>query len=163
MILYALLRPASRNLALLAAFLRLAWDIILGITDLTSFAALRLLGHDDYLKTFQPDQLYSLALLAMRLHGDGYRISLVFFGFACLVLGYLLCRARYFPKLLGVLMIIAGLCYLINSFATFLDAAFVATLFPAIFVPAFVAELSLALWLLVKGVDSARWGAAIDA
>ena len=157
-ILYALLRPVGRNVALLAAFLRLACDIILGVTDLASFAALRLVGHADYLKAFQPDQLHSLALLAMRLHGDGYRISLVFFGFACLALGYLLFRASYFPKFLGILMVGAGLCYLVYSFATFLNLGFAATLFPAIFVPAFIAELSLALWLLVKGVDAAKWG-----
>jgi hypothetical protein len=53
-------------------------------------------------------------------------------------------------------MAIAGVCYLINSFAHFLDAAFTDRLFPALFVPIFVAELSLCLWLIVKGVDVSR-------
>jgi hypothetical protein len=55
-------------------------------------------------------------------------------------------------------MAIAGICYLINSFSHFLAPAFAATLFPGLFVPIFVAELSLALWLTVKGVNVAKWG-----
>ncbi len=87
MLLYALLRPVDRNIALLAAFMRLASDVILAIASLSHFAALHLLGGSEYLKAFQPDQLQSLALLAMKLQGDGYAISLMFFGFACVSLG----------------------------------------------------------------------------
>jgi hypothetical protein len=159
MILYALLRPVDRNVALLAAFMRLACDVILAISSLSHFAALRLLGDADYLQTFRPDQLHTLALLAMKLHGDGYAISLVFFGFACLALGYLIFRSSYLPRTLGVLLAIAGAGYLINSFAHFLNPALAARLFDAVFIPIFVAELSLALWLLVKGVDTAKWEA----
>ncbi len=156
-ILYALLRPVDRNIALLAALMRLACDIILAISGLSHFAVLRLLGGSAYLETFSSDQLESLALLAMRLHGDGYGISLVFFSFACLALGYLIFRSGYLPRALGAVLAIAGVCYLLNSFAHFLAPAFAAALFPAIFVPIFVAELSLSLWLIVKGVDAVRW------
>ncbi len=157
MILYALLRPVDRNIALLAAFMRLACDIILAVASLSHFAALRLLGDADYLQTFPPDQRQTLALLALKLHGDGYAISLVFFGFACLSLGYLIFRSGYLPRTIGALLAIAGACYLINSFALFLAPAFAATLFPALFVPIFAAELSLTLWLIVRGVDAAKW------
>ena len=157
MILYALLRPVDRNIALLAAFMRLACDIILAVTGLSQFVALQLLGGADYLQTFQPDQLHALALLAMKLHGDGYAVSLVFFGFACFSLGYLIFRSSYLPRAIGALLVIAGACYLISSFAHFLDPAFAATMFPAIFVPVFIAELSLTLWLIVKGVDAVKW------
>ena len=156
-ILYALLRPVDGNVALLAAFMRLACDIILAVASLSHFAALRLLADADYLKTFQPDQLYTLTLLALTMHGDGYAISLVFFGFACLSLGYLIFQSGYLPRTIGALMVVAGPCYLFSSFAHFLTPGFAATLFPALFVPIFVAELSLALWLLVKGVDAAKW------
>ena len=157
-LLYALLRPVDRNIALLAAFMRLACDIILAVASLSHFAALQLLGGADYLKTFQPDQLHSLALLAMTLHGNGYAISLVFFSFACFSLGYLIFRSGYLPRTIGVLLVIAGVCYLINSFAHFLHPATGAALFNAgILLPCFVAELSLTLWLIVKGVDVAKW------
>ena len=156
-ILYALLRPVDRNIALLAAFMRLACILILAMASLSHFAALRLLGGADYLNTFQPDQLHSLALLAMRLHGDAYAISLVFFGFACLSLGYLVYKSSYLPRAVGALLVVAGCCYLINSFSHFLNLAFAATLTPVLLVPIFVAELSLTLWLIVKGVDAAKW------
>ena len=156
-ILYALLRPIDRNIALLAAFMRFACDIVLAVASLSHFAALKLFADAEYLNTFTPDQLHTLALLALKLHGDGYAISLVFFSFACLSLGYLIFRSGFLPRTIGALMAIAGVCYLINSFSHFLSPAFAATLFPGLFVPIFVAELSLALWLTVKGVNVAKW------
>lgn len=156
-ILYGLLRPVDRNIALLAAFMRLACDIVLAVASISHFAALRLLSDADYLKAFQPEQLHSFALLALKLHGDGYNISLVFFGFACLALGYLIFVSGYLPKIIGVFLSVAGVCYLFNSFALFLAPSFAGMLFPALFVPIFVAELSLAVWLLVKGVNVAKW------
>ena len=158
MLLYALLRPVDRNIALLAAFMRLACALILATASLSHFAALRLLGGSQYLETFQLEQLHSLALLAMNLHGDGYAIGLVFFGFACFALGYLIFRSGYLPRTIGVLMAVAGACYLINSFAHFLHPATGAALFNAgILLPCFVAELSLALWLLIRGVNVTKW------
>jgi len=156
-ILYALLRPVDRNIALLAAAMRFAADIILAVASLSHFAALRLLADADYLKAFPADQLHTLALLALKLQGDGYAICLLFFGFACLSLGYLVFSSRFLPRTIGALMAVAGVCYLINSFSHFLAPAFATTLFPALFVPMFIAELSLALWLIVKGVDVAKW------
>jgi hypothetical protein len=158
MLLYALLRPVDRNIALLAAFMRLACDLILATASLSHFAALHLLGDSEYLKTFQPDQLHGLALLAMKLHGDGYAVSLVFFGFACFSLGYLIFRSGYLPRTIGAFLAVAGACYLISSFAHFLFPATGAALLSAgILLPCFVAELSLTLWLLVKGVNVAKW------
>jgi hypothetical protein len=84
-------------------------------------------------------------------------MGLIFFGFECLVLGYLIFRSGYFPRILGVLMQIAGLSYLTNSFALLLAPAFAAKLVPAILLPALIGELSLCLWLLIKGVNAQRW------
>ena len=158
MLLYVLLRPVNRNLSLLAAWMRLACVVILAMSSLSHFAALRLVGGAG-LDALPSSEREALAALAMRLHGDGYAVSLVFFAFALLVLGHLVFRSGYLPKGLGVLLGIAGACYLVNSFAHFLAPAFGAALFPALFVPIFVAELSLSLWLIVKGVDVARWRA----
>jgi hypothetical protein len=159
MILYALLRPVDRNIALLAAFMRLACDIVLAVAGLSQFAALRLLGGAEFLKAFTSEQLQALALLILGIHGDGYAVSLVFFAFACLALGYLIYRSGYLPRTIGVLMTIAGICYLVSSFVHFLAPAWDADLLAPLFVPIFFAELSLTLWLLVKGVDMAKWEA----
>jgi len=157
MIFYVLLRPVNRNLALLAAFFNLVQSAILGANKLTLLVALFFLGSADYLKAFEPRQLHALAYLAIKTHGYGFGVGLLFFGCMCLVLGYLIRRSGYFPKILGVLMQIAGLCYLVNSFALLLSPTLANMLFPAILVPAFIGELSVCLWLLVKGVDVPRW------
>jgi hypothetical protein len=94
-------------------------------------------------------------------HRAPYKInSLVFFGPYCLLLGYLISRSTFLPRILGVLLMLAGLGWLIflsplgNHLSTYLQ------------VLGFLAELSLCLWLLVMGVDVQRWkeqaGAAIQ-
>lgn len=60
-------------------------------------------------------------------------------------------------------MQIAGLCYLTNSFALLLAPDFANRIFPAILLPAFIGELSLCLWLLVKGVDVPKWEERVKA
>jgi hypothetical protein len=156
-ILYELLRPVHRGLALLAALLRIANGAIFGLTAVCQVAALRLLKGGDTLSAFTTDQLQQLALLAMKLHGDGYAIALVFFGLSLLALGYLLMQSGYFPRLLGVLACIAGLGYVINSFVRFLAPGIAAQLGPSLLLPGFVAEVSLCLWLIFKGVDLSIW------
>ena len=162
-ILYALLRNAGRGVALLAALARVACDVVLAAASVAHFAALRLVSGGDALAALSPDERHALALLALRLHADAYAISLVFFGVACLALGLAVYRSGLLPRSLGALLGLAGACYLVNSFAYALAPALAARLFPAILVPAFVAELGLALWLVVKGVDGARWEARAPA
>lgn len=152
-IVYVLLRPVSRNLALVAIIFGLVQTAVLVVNKLTLLTPLFLLGGAGYLKVFEPQQLQTLAYLAVKAHGFGFGVGLIFFGVNCLVVGYLIFRSGYLPRFIGVLMGIAGLCYLTNSFSGLLAPAFAATLFPAILVPALVGELSFCLWLLVKGVN----------
>jgi hypothetical protein len=157
LIFYVLLRPVSKNLALLAAFFNLVSIAVEAACKLHLFAALFLLGGADYLRAFEPHQLHALAYLALKSHDRGFAISLVFFGWQCIVIGVLIFRSGYLPRILGVLMQIAGLCYLVNSFALFLSPGFAALLFPAIMIPAFVGESSVCLWFIVKGVNLPKW------
>ena len=153
-LLYALLRPVNRTVALPAAFMRLVSDIILAVVSVSHFATLRLLADTEYLKTFQPEQLQALALLALKLHGDGYNICLFFFGFACLALGYLIFRSTFLPRVLGVLLAISGLGFVARAFASVLAPAYAS---PFLLIPTAVAWLLLTLWLLVRGVDDPKW------
>ncbi len=157
LIFFVLLRPVSRDLALLAVFFNLVSVAVEAATDLNLVAALLPLGNAGYLRAFEPAQLYAMASLSVRSHSYGFGVALIFFGCECLVLGYLIFRSGYFPKTLGVLMQIAGLCYLANSFALLLAPNVANRLFPAILIPAFVGEASLCLWLLVKGVNLEKW------
>jgi hypothetical protein len=152
---YILLKPVSNALSLLAAFFRLGQAAILGINLLNLFFVLQLLSGADYLTVFGADQLQALVLLFLNGHSLGYAIGLVPFGLSLLVLGYLVFKSGYIPKILGVLLIVASLGYLIDSFASFLlpnydhyEAIFALV----VFLPAFIGELSMCLWLLIKGV-----------
>jgi Domain of unknown function (DUF4386) len=157
LILYVLTRPVSKDLALLAAFFNLISISIEAAYSLQLVEALFPLGNAGYLKAFAPAQLHAMASLSARSHVYGFGVALVFFGCFCLVIGYLIFRSGYLPKAVGVLMQIAGLCYLTNSFALVLAPSVADRIFAAIAVSAFVGEASLCLWLLVKGVDVERW------
>lgn len=148
---YVLLRPVSQTLSLMAAGFRLTGTAIYAVNLLNSFVALLLLSGAEYLSAFEPGQLQALALLFLEAHRHGYDLGLVFFGVHCLVLGYLLFKSDHFPKILGVLMGFAALGYLIGSFTLFLFPGYAAAIAP-IYVAPLIGELSLCLWLLVKGV-----------
>ena len=162
-ILYVLLRPVSRDLALLAVSFNLVSIAVEAANEQQLLAALFPLGSAAYLGAFRPEQLDAMASLSLQSYAHGFGVSLIFFGCECIVAGYLIFRSGYLPRVLGVLMALAGTCYLINSFALFVAPAVASRLFPAILLPAFVGELSLCLWLLVKGVNVERWKARAGA
>jgi hypothetical protein len=152
---YVLLKPVSRSLSLLAAFFRLAQAANLGINALNLFFGLQLLHGAGDVAAFSVDQLHDLALFFFNAHGVGYTISLVFFGFSILILGYLIFKSGYLPRILGILLIIASLGYLLDGFANVLlinYADYADILGAVVFGPALIAELTVALWLLIKGV-----------
>jgi len=123
LIFYVLLRPVNKNHALLAVLFNIVEFPIEAVSKLCLLAALFFSGSADYLKAFEPRQLHALVKISLKLHDYGFGIDLVFFGFACLVYGYLLFRSGYLPRTLGVLMAIAGLSYLANSFTLILAPA----------------------------------------
>ena len=153
LILFILLRPVSRDVALLAVFFNLISIAIEGMTALYLVASLVTMGNGG----FPPEQLQAMASSSIEMHSYGFGVALIFFGCECLILGYLIIRSGYLPKAVGALMQIAGLCYLTNSFSMILAPDFAKGLLPAILIPAFVGEASLCLWLLFKGVNVERW------
>jgi hypothetical protein len=157
-LLYVLLRPVSKTLSLIAASLRLvAHPAIASINLLNHFMALLLVSGADYVAVFEPDQMHALVLLFLNAHTYGYLIAGVFFGLHCFILGYLLFKSEFFPRLLGVLLVIASAGYLIESFGNFLFPGYEALLASIVGWSAGVAEVLLCLWLLVKGVNVEKW------
>jgi len=156
-ILYVLLRPFGRISALLMVVFSLIQDAVGALNQLNTYRPLQLLGNAAYLKVFSREQLEAMALLSLNSHSIGFAIALLFFGCSCLALGYLIYESDILPRALGVLITIAGVCYLVNSTAVILSPRWASMLFPLILVPAFIAELSLAVWLTVKGVNVAGW------
>ncbi|KIC89845.1 DUF4386 domain-containing protein [Flavihumibacter sp. ZG627] len=151
-ILYILLKDTSRNLSLLSTLFRLSSIIILSVAALTHYAALSFLKGSNYLDVFTSSQLNAFALLSIRLHGTGYNISLLFFGFHLIILGFLIYQSRLFKKFLGILLLIGGICYIANSFIWFLFPDLVKLIYPAIIIPCAIGEWIFCFWLLIKGV-----------
>lgn len=151
-LLYILFRDFSRNWSLLFTFFRLTSIIVLSVVSLTHYAALFFLKGANYLSVFNTEQLNAFALLSVKLHGSGYNISLLFFGIHLIILGYLICKSAYFPKIIGILLSIGGVCYYINSLIWFLFPSLVKFIYPAILLPCSIGELIFSLWLLIKGI-----------
>jgi hypothetical protein len=153
---YDLFRPVGRSLSLLAAFFSLVGIAVLAVNSLNHLAPLVFLGGSHYLSAFETTQLQTLALMSLKMHVRGYSIAGVFFGIYMLLLGYLIFRSGFLPRILGALMAVGGLSYLTNSFAIFLLPKLVAHL-PDIGMLGGIAELALCLWLMAMGVNVPKW------
>lgn len=152
---YILLKPVNKTIALIAAFSRLlAHPAIASINLLNHFIALELLSGADYLAAFDTNQLHALVLLFLDMHAVGYLIGGAFFGLHLFFLGYLLFKSALFPNVLGILIGLAAAGYIIESFGTFLFPKYKDVYTWLVTVPAVIGELSLALWLLIKGVKT---------
>ncbi|MDQ6629073.1 MAG: DUF4386 domain-containing protein, partial [Pseudomonadota bacterium] len=153
-----LLRPVSRALAQLATLLNIVQTSVLVANKLNLLTPVFLLGDAGNLgNAFPAAQLQALSLLAIESHAHGFAIGLVFFGFACLVRGFLIFKSGYLPRAIGLLLGLAGVSYLTNSLLLLLAPRLASAVFPGVLVPAFVGELSFCLWLIIKGVNSERW------
>lgn len=154
-LLYGLLKPVSKPLSLVAAFARLAMTILQGINLLNHFFVLLLVSGAGYLTVFAPEQLHALVLLFLNAHEQVVLIWGVAFGLHLLVLGYLVYQSGYLPKIVGGLLVIAGLCYFTQSFGNLLLPQSKA-LFASIGLLSTL-EIALPLWLLIKGVNIEQW------
>jgi hypothetical protein len=149
--LYRLLRPISKNLAVLMVMFLLAGVPIALLNKLNQFAALHLVSGADYLTVFTPEQLQALMYQSLRLHNHGSHIAFIFWGLWLFPLGYLVFRSGFLPRILGVLLMVACLGYLIDSFAAFLGYSVGIGLYTAL------GEALFPLWLLIKGVNGEQW------
>src|SRR5580704_2916186 len=154
---YLLLSLVNKQLVLLALVFNLVSLAVEAISKLFLLLVMPTLRSTDYLRAFEPLQLQALANLALRSHDVAFNIALIFFGFTCLLNGYLIFKSKYLPKFVGVLMQIAGLSYLIACFAALFTPTLADLLIPAILLPPLIGESSLCLWLLIKGVDIKKW------
>jgi hypothetical protein len=157
LIIYVLTRPVSKDLALLALLFNLVATTIETTYSLHLAEALFPLGNASYLGAFSSEQLVAMASLSIKAHAIGYGIALLLFGPFFLVTGYLIFKSGYFPKAVGILYLIPGLSYLTSSFALILAPTFSNRFYFVMAGPALIGELSLCLWLIVKGVNLPNW------
>jgi hypothetical protein len=148
---YRIFKPVNRSVSLTAAFFSLTACAIQGFALAFQLAPLTILDGSQYLGVFKTEQLHSLAYMFLKLYSQAYGVALVFFGFYCLLIGFLICKSTFLPRALGVLMMLAGVGGLIFLAPTFATAHLPYTLMGSI------GELLLTVWLLVKGVDAEKW------
>jgi hypothetical protein len=155
---YYLFKRVNKNLALLSLLFSMIQTAVLVANKMNLVIPLFLLDNADYLKAFNPQQLQALSYLSIKAHEYGFGIGLIFFAFGCFIDGYLIFKSEFLPRFLGVMIFVAGACYLTNSFLLIFSPALERSLFPTILGPlAFIGELSMCLWLLVMGVNVAKW------
>jgi hypothetical protein len=154
--LYVILKPVSRNLALVATFCRLVLALMWSIVALNSLSALRLLGDTAYLSVFEANQLQSLGRLHLASSYDAYYVGLPFWGLASTVCSYLWFKSRYIARPLAAFGVISSLWCVFCAFGFITFPHFAATVHPGWFdMPMVIFELVLGFWLLIKGLKPA--------
>ncbi len=155
-LLYALLRPVSRNLALLAVCFGLMGTAIFAAGELLYFAAALPAVDADVARVISPEAKATLTYLCFTIYGYGFGIFAMFYGIAALVRGYLILRSGYLPRALGAIVILAGASFIAKNFLIVVAPRYD---LPYVIAPMPLAMASMALWLLIKGVDRAQWDA----
>jgi hypothetical protein len=149
---YNLFKPVNRSISLLATFVILVGCAVQALTSLLYLAPLLILQDGSALSAFTPHQLQALALVFLNVNEQAFDVYLVFFGLWCVLIGYLIFRSTFLPRIIGVLLAIDGVGWMLYLWPPLANQ-----LFPLIAVASGLAEIPLMLWLLVVGVNAERW------
>ncbi len=156
-IFYVLLAPVSRGMALMAAFFGLLSTALYAACEIFYFALPHLLlSGASYLNAFAPAQIDTLVLLSLKLFNYGAGMFLIFYGTGWIIRGWLMIRSGYFPKVLGLLMTMGGLGFVARTSTAVLAPEYSSNVMLMLIAPGGV---FLGLWLLIRGVDPAKWEA----
>ncbi len=147
LLVYELVKRVNPTVALLGVFFSLLGCAVGALSSVIDLAPFVILQSGQYTSAFAVEQSQALMLMFLRLAGQTNNIGLVFFGLHCLLTGYVIFKSDFLPRTIGVLLMFAGIGWL-----TFLWPPLASGLFPYVMLPGFLGEMSLTLWLLVKGV-----------
>jgi len=150
---YAVLKPVNPTVALLGTFFSVAGCAISALSFAFRLAPLTVLA----VSGFTTEQLRGLSHALISLNVQAVNIGFVFFGLHCVLVGSLILESSFIPKGIGALMVFGGLGWLSFAITSLLSPALVLLMIPYILAPGAIGELTLTLWLLVKGVDVRRW------
>ena len=151
-VMYDLLMPVDRSLARIATVFGYVGAGIKTLARLFFYAPLFVLGGASYLSAFDANQLEAMAYLLIRINALGTQIALIFFGVSTVATGYLMFRATFLPRILGVLSLIGGAGWL-----AFVYPPLGSRLFVPIALFALITSAVKIGWLLVRGVDDKKW------
>jgi hypothetical protein len=145
--LYFLLAPVNRSVSLLTAWFRLMYTAVALFAVLNLATVYRVLTTPDYLTAFGSGPLHAQVMLLLHSFRYDWSLSLVIFGIHLILLGCLIFRSGYIPRIIGILLVIDGLGWEIDSLQVYLfpnaHLGFISI--------TFFGELVLMLWLLIRG------------
>jgi hypothetical protein len=123
----------------------------------TAVPALMLLAGAGYLAAFETEQVNALVLLFMNTNAFMIMIWGILFGLHLLLLGFLVYKSGFLPRILGILLILGGVGYLLQSYGHILAPQFDAVLATVVLILSIPGELAFTVWLLWKGVNVEEW------
>jgi hypothetical protein len=150
--LYGAVKPAGSSLALLALIFRLVEATIGGVGSIFSFILLKLYTNGDYVNAFSLNQLSAFTGLYTEWSAASLNIACIFFSMGSILFFYLFRKGNYIPRILSGLGLFASLLVTLTGFANLLSAHS-SPMLQFGWLPMFVAEISVGLWLLIKGVN----------
>jgi len=159
LVLYVLLRPVHRNLALLSAFFGLISTALFAVCEMFFFCAPLLVRNPVFAQGFSKEQLDALVYFLIRVYAVGAGLFMVFYGSASLIRGYLIYRSGYIPRFIGVLLGLVGIGFIAKNFTLVLAPAYSSDL---LLLPAPITILVLTVWFLAKGVDVDKWNERVS-
>ena len=156
-LLYVVLKPVSVAFSLIAAAFRIVFAAIQGVGMLFHFAPLYMLKDAPYSGALTTAQWQAISMLSLRLHGTVFLIALLFFAVHCVLIGILIARSKFLPRVIGLGLAVAGVGYLLNSGASLFLPALRPFVFPYVLFLGLFAEGAFALWLAFMGLNSSAW------
>ena len=153
-LLYRIFKSVQPTLALIALVSGIVAAAIEGAALLPLYLPLATAESHSAFAAVVEAQRQELIYLALRLSETGFGLALFFFSGFCVAIGVAVLRSRLVPRIIGSLMIVAGVCYFVSNLFNVVAPAFAHLLSPWIIIPCFLGEASLALWLLIRGVRS---------
>ena len=151
-LMYELLKIVNRRISIVAILVMLMGCAMLAVTALFYLAPLVILQGGAALSSFTTAQLQALAVAFLRLNTYAFDMHTVFFGVWCVLTGYLIFKSRFLPRVLGILLMVSGLAWML-----YFSPPLAVHLFPFIAAASAIGEIPLELWLIVFGLNEARW------
>lgn len=156
---FLLLKRVNVIVAAVAMGCGLVGTAIESLDMLNAYVPLKLALEASAMGAFNSEQLQSLSYLSLQLQDTGLLISFVFYGLDEMLAGYVVFRSRFLPRIVGILLSLAGLCYFTDGFISFISPSLQTRLLPYLLFPCLPGEGLFALWLAIKGLNVEKWQA----
>ncbi len=153
LVLYKLFKQVNEHRAILMVAFVIVQIPVLFIMEAFNITSL-MLFKGEILKTFEPAQRQDLAMLFFKINDYGGLILEMFWGLWLLPFGQLVCKSKFIPRIFGILLISAGIAYMIDSFISLLFPSYHAFVNQPTLLLVAIGEISITLWLLIKGVKN---------